>query len=242
MREIALNAVVRTELRKRTGKLRREGKVPGIFYVHGENNIPIALEEKSLKPLIFTAETHIINLRMKDGGDRSCILRDIQFDPVTERPIHVDLQGLRAGEKINLEVPIILTGGIPVGVRDGGVVQHIMHRLKISCLPKDIPEHIEVNVEQLKMNHFIHVRDIKIENVTVIDNESSSIVGIVPPTIEKEETTAVPGVEAAAEPEVIGKGKKLEEGAAPEGEKKGDAAAAKTAPAAKAAPAKEEKK
>jgi len=136
-----------------------------------------------------------------------------------------------------------------VGVRDGGIIQHVIHRLKISCLPKDIPEHIEVNAEHLKMNQFVHVRDLKLERVTVLENESSSIVGVVPPTIEKEETVAAPGAEVPAEPEVIGKGKKPEEGAAEEGEKKPEAgakgaAAPAKAPAAgaKAAPAEKEKK
>jgi large subunit ribosomal protein L25 len=250
MREISLDAEVRTRLGKKTGKLRRDGMVPGIFYIHGEENIPIAIQEKSLKPLIFTAETHVIDLRLKDAGNKSCILRDIQFDPVSERPVHVDLQGLRSDEKINLEVPIIITGGTPAGVRDGGIIQHVIHRLKISCLPKDIPEHIEVNAEHLKMNQFVHVRDLKLERVTVLENESSSIVGVVPPTIEKEEVAAVvPGAEAVAEPEVIGKGKKPEEGAAEEGEKKAEAggkaaAAPAKAPAAgaKAPPAEKEKK
>jgi large subunit ribosomal protein L25 len=250
MREITLDAEVRTQLGKKSGKLRREGMVPGIFYIHGEKNIPIAIQEKSLKPLIFTAETHVIDLHLKDAGNKSCIVRDIQFDPVSERPVHIDLQGLRSDKRINLEVPIILTGGTPVGVRDGGIIQHVIHRLKISCLPKDIPEHIEVNAEHLKMNQFVHVRDLKLEHVTVLENESSSIVGVVPPTIEKEETVAaVPGAEAPAEPEVIGKGKKPEEGAAEEGEKKPEAGAkAAAAPAkapaagAKTPPAEKEKK
>jgi large subunit ribosomal protein L25 len=161
MREIILQADIRTELGKRSRTIRREGKVPGVYYIHGEKNIPLTVQEKSLKPLIFTSETHVINLKLNNGEGKNCILRDIQFDPVTERPIHFDLQGLREDEKINVEVPIIITGGIPVGVRDGGVIQHIMHLLKISCLPKDIPEHIEVNPENLKINHFIHVRDRK---------------------------------------------------------------------------------
>ena len=248
MREIVLEAEVRNHTGKNPRSLRREGKVPGIYYLRGDKNIPIAVQEKSLKPLIFTAETHIVNLRLGEAGEKSCILRDIQFDPVTEQPIHFDLQGLRANEKINVEVPITVTGGTPAGVRDGGILQHILHRLKISCLPKDIPEQIEVNAEELKINHFIHVRDLKIQNVTILDNESGTIVGVVPPTVEKEEVAAVPGIEEAVEPEVIGKGKKPEEGAVPaEGEKKADAAAKPAAPAqpaapAKAAPAKGEKK
>jgi large subunit ribosomal protein L25 len=237
MREITLEAEVRTQLGKHNRQLRREGNVPGVFYIHGEENIAVAVTEKSLKPLIYTSETHIINLKL-GGADKSCILRDVQFDPVTDRVIHFDLQGLRADEEINLEVPIVVTGGTPVGVRDGGILQQIIHRLKISCLPKNIPEHIEVNAGELKINHFIHVRDIKLADVTILENEGSTIVGVVPPTVEKEPTPGVVATEEAIEPEVIAKGKKPEEGAEGEaaaGEKKADAGA-------KAAPAKEEKK
>lgn len=249
MREITLEAEVRKETGKHVHAVRRAGGVPGIFYVHGEENVPIKVPAKSLKPLIHTAEAHIVNLKLGPDSVRSCILRAIQFDPVTEQPVHFDLQGLRENEKITIEVPIVVTGGIPVGVRDGGVVQQVIHRLKISCLPKHIPDHVEVNAENLKINHFIHVRDLKIENVTVLENENSSIVGVVPPTIEKEPEPGVAAVEEAAEPEVIGKGKKPEEGAegeaaagekgekAEKGEKKAEAAPAGKAPA----PGKEEK-
>lgn len=233
MREITLEADVRNQFRKHTKALRRSGFVPGIFYVHGEDNIPVVLEEKSLKTLIYTSDTHIINLKLKNGESKSCILRDIQFDPVTERPVHVDLQGLRADEKINIEVPIVITGGTSVGVREGGILQHIIHRLKISCLPKDIPERIEVNAEELKINHFIHVRDLKIDNVTILESESNTIVGVIPPVVEKEPQPGVVTEEAPVEPEVIGKGKKVEE----------EGAEVEASPEKKAeAPAKEEKK
>lgn len=231
MREIILEAEVRTQMRKHSRAIRREGKVPGVYYVHGENNIPITVLEKSLKPLIYTSETHIINLKLSDGA-KNCILRDIQFDPLTDRPIHFDLQGLRENEEITVEVPVVITGTTPVGVRDGGILQHTAHRLKISCLPRYIPEHIEVDASEIKINHFVHVRDLKLENITFLDNENNTIVGVIPPTVEKEETAAV-AVTESAEPEVIGKGKKVEEGAeaeAPSAEKKPET------------PAKEEKK
>jgi large subunit ribosomal protein L25 len=237
MRELTLTAEVRTLIGKQVNSLRRQGNIPGVYYIHGEDNIPIMVPEKSLRPLIHTLETHIINLKLNSGVDKNCILRDIQFDAVTDKPIHFDLQGLREDEKITLEVPIVITGGIPLGVREGGVLQQIIHRLKIACLPKFIPEHIEVNVENLKINNFVHVSDLKVENVTILENENNSIVGIMPPTVEKEPTPEVVA-EAPAEPEVIGKGKKVEEGAETEGaaDKKAEA------PAKPTASAKEEKK
>lgn len=235
MREITLEASVRTKRKKGTRALRREGKVPGVYYIHGEENIAIEVPEKILQPLIYTSETHIINLKLNEGGAKNCILRDIQLDPVTEKPVHFDLQGLREDEQINVEVPVVVTGGTPVGVRDGGILQLLMHRLKISCLPKFIPEHVEVNVAELKMNGFIHVRDLKFDNVTLLDPESSSIVGVVPPTVEKEVAPGTPVAEETVEPEVIAKGKKPEEGEEGEEEKKPEAPA-------KTPPAKEEKK
>lgn len=231
MREITLDAEVRTELGRGTRRLRRDGKVPGVFYLHGEENVHVTINERSLKPLIYTAETHVINLKLTNGRGMNCILRDIQFDPVSDRPIHVDFQGLRENEEITIEVPIVITGGIPAGVREGGILQQMIHRLEISCLPKDIPEHIEINASELKINQFFHVSDLKLENVRILENETSTIVGIVPPTVEKE--VAPEQVTEAVEPEVIGKGKKEEEGA--EGE------APQTKKAEAAPPDKEEK-
>ncbi len=238
MREVTLQAEMRATAGKGNGALRRAGMVPGIYYMRGESNIPIAIAEKILQPLIQTAETHLINLKLSNGDSRSCILRDVQFDPVTDRALHVDLQGLREDEEISMEVPVIVTGGTPVGVRDGGILQQFIRTIEVFCLPRYIPDHIEVNPEELKINHFIHVSDLKLENVKILDDAETAIVGVIPPTIEKEETPAVPGAEESVEPEVIGKGKKPEEGeeGEPTAEKK------EKAEAAPAPPPKEEKK
>jgi large subunit ribosomal protein L25 len=121
-----------------------------------------------------------------------------------------------------------LTGGIPKGVREGGILQHVLHKLKVSCLPKFIPDHVEINVEGLEMNRSVHVKDISIPNVQLLESATSTIVGVVPPVVVKEAevaATALPTEAAAAEPEVISKGKKVEEGAeegADEGKKKSD--------------------
>ncbi len=243
MREITLQAEIRTQTGKHSRVLRREGKIPGIYYMHGEANVPVAIPEKSLKPLIYTAETHLINLTLNNGDTKSCILRDIQFDPITDRAIHIDLQGLREDEEISIEIPVTVVGGTPVGVRDGGILHQFIRKIEIFCLPRNIPDHVEVNAEELKINHFIHVGDLKIENVKILEDADTTIVGVIPPTVEKEETPAA-AVEEAVEPEVIGKGKKAEEGeegeeGKPGAEKKAEAA---PAPAAAQPKEKEEKK
>ena len=236
--------VLQAETRETTGRhpkdVRKEGKVPGVFYARGEKNVNLQVSTLSLDPLVFTSEAHVIDLRLPDGSSRKCILRDVQFDPVTDRPVHFDLQGVRENEQIMIEVPVTLTGGIPQGVREGGMVQHIIHRLKISCLPKNIPQRIEVNITDLQINHSVHVSDLHVPDVTILDSPESPIVAVLPPTVEKVVDVAVAAQEAIMEPEVVGKGKKVEEGEEGAEPPKADAKPA-AKPEAKPA-AKEEKK
>ncbi len=222
MSEVVLNVVVRTETGKRMNKLRSLDKIPGVYYAHGEANINVTATPLAMKPLIYTSNTHLINLKLDNGESKTCILRDVQFDPITDRPVHFDLQGVKENEELTVLIPVILNGS-PKGVKDGGTLQHIMHKVRVSCLPKFIPEQIVLQVADLGMNDSIHVRDIKIDNVRVLDNPASAVVAVVPPTVVKEEVAAVPGATpdaaaaaptAAAEPEVIAKGKKPVEGEA----------------------------
>jgi large subunit ribosomal protein L25 len=214
MSEITINAEIRKELGKRVKAVRAAGKVPGVYYGHGQKNIPVSMNELTLRPLFKTSATHVINLKLDDGSAHTCILRAIQFDPVTEKPVHFDLFGLNADEELTIDVPVVLVGS-PVGVKDGGTLQHVMHKLRVSCLPKFIPDHVEINVEGLKINTSVHVKDLSIPNVKVLDNQSSTVAAVVPPTIlkEPEPGVAVAAEAAPAEPEVIARGKKPEEGA-----------------------------
>lgn len=213
MAEIVLQAAVRAQTGKKAKQVRTADSVPGIFYQHGEANIPLQVERLVLNPLVFTSETHVIQLRLPDGAVKKCILRDVQFDPVTDRPVHFDLQGLFEDEKLTLEIPVALTGGTPRGVRDGGTLQHVIHKMRVSCFPKDIPEKVEINVGDLGINQAVHVSDVSLPNVTILDSPESTVVAVLPPTVVKEETVAAaPAAEETKEPEVVAKGKKAEEG------------------------------
>jgi large subunit ribosomal protein L25 len=229
MSEFVLNADVRENTGKHARRVRRAGMIPGVYYAQGEESLNIQVPGLGLDPLIYTSETHVIELRLKDGTAKRCILRDVQYDPVTDQPVHFDLQGLKENERLTIEVPIVLTGGTPHGVREGGILQHMIHRLRIACLPKDIPEKIEINVGELAINHSVHVRDLTVPNVTVLENADAAVVGILPPTLTKEAETPVVTEEAPKEPELVGKGKKAEEGEGEESAK----AEAETKPAAK---------
>lgn len=241
MSEITINATIRKEIGKRAKTLRVKGSVPGIYYGHGQKNIPVTMLELSLQPLYRTAATHVISLKLDDGSSHTCILRDVQLDPVTEKPVHFDLFGLNEKEEVTIEVPVQVKG-VPKGVKDGGILQQILHRVKVSCLPKNIPDHVELDVTTLEINRSIHVKDIIVPNVKILENENSTVVAVVPPTIEKApEVAAAEAAVAPTEPEVIARGKKLEEGeeATKEGAEKGaEKAPAEKSPEKKSAPEK----
>lgn len=108
-------------------------------------------------------------------------------------------------KKIELQVPILFTGQA-IGIRDGGVIQQHMHKLDIECLPKDIPDHIVIDLTNLKIGGSIHVRDLNLDNMTIKNPLDVSIVAVAIPRAQAE-AAVEPGAAVAAEPEVIGKGK-----------------------------------
>jgi large subunit ribosomal protein L25 len=211
MSEIVVEAQVRKDKAKNAKTLRKEGLIPGIFYGHGEENIPIQTTLADLRPIVYTSDTHIVSLKLDNGETKTCIVRDIQFDPITDRILHFDLLALRADEKVTMEIPILLVG-TSKGAKDGGMVQHILHRIEVKCYPKDIPEHIDVDITALEIGDSIHVKELQIQNVEILEDEDTTIVSIVPPTVFKEpEPEAAEAAEEPLEPEVVGKGKKPEE-------------------------------
>lgn len=210
MEKVLIEAQKRVKIDKASrSALRKEGKVPAIFYSKHHEPLPVQVSERAIHPLVFTAKTHLITLNVDGHEELECIIKDVQFDPTTEKIVHVDLLGLQKGEKIELEIPVQLVGS-PIGIKEGGVLQHVMHKVNIECLPSDIPEHIEIDVTNLKLGQAIHIADLKYDNLTLLNNPDSIVASVTHPKVEKE---AAPGTEGAApaEPEVIAKGKAQEE-------------------------------
>ena len=209
MEKTTLKALERKQFNKSAiRKIRKEGRVPGVFYSKHNPPLHIDVLDTTINPLVFTSKTHLISLEIEGQEERECIIKDIQFDPVTDKVIHFDLLGLTKGEKIVLEVPVQLVG-TPIGVKEGGVIQHVMHKLEVECLPRNIPEHIVVDVSALKLGDSIHIGDLQIEEVEFIDPKESLIVQVTHAKIQEE---AAPVAEEGAEeeptePEVIAKGK-----------------------------------
>lgn len=218
MEDVVLNVEKRTLMGKKAKRIFAEKKIPGVFYL-GTENIAVQAYEAPVRSLASSHTTHIIKVKFQDGTERRAILNDLQIDPVLGSIIHFDLHGIKEGRKITLQIPVQLIG-TPKGVKDGGIVQHSIHRIRIQCDPDSVPEHIEINVSELGITDSVHIKDIKLEGIKILDNPESAIVTIVPPPTLKEETpeaVAAAAAEQPAEPEVIGKSKKVEE---EEGEEK----------------------
>jgi large subunit ribosomal protein L25 len=153
-------------------------------------------------------------------GTSEVMFQDRQIDPVRGRLVHADFKRLVKGEKIEATVPLRLVGE-PIGVREeSGVLEQIIREVEIRCDPRDIPEHIDIDVTNLGVHDVLHVSDIPTSEGVEILESADTVVATV--SVVKEEVVAVAPVEGevAAEPEVIGKGKKEGEEDAEGGEQK----------------------
>lgn len=212
MAEIVLAAKKREVGNKGANKeLRRNGVIPCIYYSKGKDPIVFSVEEVTLKPLVFTSETHIINLSFENEEPIGTIIKDVQFDPVTDRVVHVDFHGITLGQKLEIQIPINFTGSA-IGVKEGGILQEVLHKLDVECLPRHIPENLSVDVTDLTIGDSIHVRDLEFENITILNHEDSTVVSVATPRVEEVDEVEDEIEDAeSAEPEVIAKGKTEEE-------------------------------
>jgi large subunit ribosomal protein L25 len=217
MAEPTLKAQVRQKSGKGTAhKLRAAGQIPGVFYLRNKINLPIQLDAHELR-LVLRKRSGIVRLKLDDGTEHECVVRELQRDPVSGRHLHVDFMGVIRGQKVTTQVQIELVGSA-YGVRtQGGVLQHAVHALSIECLPKDIPEKVTLDISELMIGSSIHVRDVTLENIRILDDLEKTIVSILPPRIEKEVVEEVEAeeleegeAEAEAEEEEEEEGEKKE--------------------------------
>ena len=205
-------------------RLRKAGRVPGIVYGSSDptmieldhNNLYHALRKEAFHASILTLD--------HEGKKEQVLLRDFQMHPFRQQVMHIDFERVIAGKKIHMKVPLhFINADIAPGVKSGGVISHVLSELTVSCLPKDLPEFIEVNLAELVLGHSIHVSDVVLPKGSTIAGHHHAADAVV--------TVQVPrgAIEAAAETAEVA-------AAAPAADAKPGAAAAK--PAAGAATAK----
>jgi len=213
MAERDLNATMRREKGKQAGKkLRRNGYIPGVIYGHGESAIPLTIESRALSQILEESfgDNIIFNVKIEGREDAKAVLKEIQRDPVSREIMHVDFQHVHAGEVLTVEIPVILTGSSP-GVKEGGILEHILRKVEVRCLPSQIPDHLVVDISQLALGDSLHVKDIEAGALRILDDAETPIVSILVPKAKVEEVVPaaeeVPEEEAAAE-----EGEEVEEG------------------------------
>ena len=177
---------MKIEARTSTGKgisrkLRAAGRIPGIVYGRGMEPVAISVEPKALLSAI-AGEGGINNLiTLQGGGDLDkvvVIVADLQRDAIKRIPEHVDLHRVNMNEKVKVNVPVSLVG-TAAGVKEGGLLDFAHHSLHVECLPGEIPEHIEVNIADLKIGHAIHVSEISFPaGVKCLENSKTPVVGV----------------------------------------------------------------
>lgn len=214
--------------RSASRRLRKAEKIPAILY--GKHTKPETLSVSStefvklLKDIAGRAA--LIELKRDAGAAALSFLQEVQRDPITDKYLHVDLQEVKENEKMVINVAVVVVGEASGVKNEGGLLDVATKRLKIRCLPKDLPSFIEVDVTPLKLNESIHVSEIKaVAGVEFLDNPNQAVVLCVEP--QEEVAATVAATDAAAAPA---------EGAAAAAPAAGDAAAAPAAGAAAAKP------
>jgi len=188
-------------------KLRREGYLPAVMYGHGEKPQPVKVKRVDFDRLFKATKGESVVLQLKLGRSKKLsIIKEVARHPVTGEPLHVDFHILHKGEAVEVAVPVVLLG-TPKGIKLGGILEHILREVTVKAKPSDIPPHIEVDVSELGIGDSIHVKDIKLEGVEILEDPEETIVTILAPRKAVEEVVAPAAeeeVEVEAEEEEAG--------------------------------------
>ena len=209
-----LSATPRSDAGKGVARtLRAAGRVPAVIYGHSRESQALSIPTRDLEKLLdrVSAETTVIELDIAGKMSRT-LIREIQRHPFKRQILHVDFQELVAGEKVTVNIPLVLVG-TPEGVRlGGGVLDQVMREVQVLVDPANIPNHIDVDVSDVPLGHSLHVSDLVVpEGVEVLDAPEETVVVVAAPRAVVEEAAAVETGETPVEPELIRKTKAEED-------------------------------
>ena len=171
--------------KKATKALRKGGKVPSVLYYKGEEPLSLYVD-KQLLYKAMKSDQRIYEIDI-NSESQYVMIKEIQYHPVTDEVIHLDFMRVRRSEKITISVPIILVGK-SIGVTEGGILTQSMNQIEISCYPTNVPDHIEVNIDDLVLNASISVADISIDDgdVEIISSDNLNVASVITPREEEE--------------------------------------------------------
>jgi large subunit ribosomal protein L25 len=224
------NFVIEVQERTIIGKnesrrLRRSGRIPAVLYGAGKSSFPVSVDPARVEQILNSegGENTLLDLKLLGPNtQRKAMIREYQTDPVKGTVVHADFIRIEMDQKLQIHVPVRVTGVSP-GVKDqGGVLEIVQRTLDVSCLPANIPEMIEVDISTLNLGDQVRLADLKaLENVEFLQPAETVVVTVVMPRAIEEEAPVEEG-EAATEPEVIAKGKKEDADGSGKPETKGD--------------------
>lgn len=209
MEEIFLDA----ELREGTGRakvkdLKEAGFLPAVVYSQGKEAIAVKISRGTLLKLVHQhrLESTVINLKIKDDKKakaRPCLVKEIQYNPVSEDIIHVDFNEISLTKAIKVNVPIEIIGEAFGVKQEGGSLEHLLWEIEVECLPTNIPKNIQVDITALKMGEAIYLKDIVLpQGIKALNDPASIILHVIAPMKEEAPAEVVEG-EVKQEPEVI---------------------------------------
>jgi len=223
--------------------LRRGGQVPAVLYGAGRPTTMLQAERGELEATLAHGDRLItLSIAGAEPAERQAMIKEVQYEPVSHQPLHVDFQEVRADQRISVKVKVLLRGK-PVGAIAGGVTNAVLRELEVECLPVDIPEDFRVDIAPLQIGDVVRAKELKLPaEVKLVTDPEAVVVALQAPRTEKDLEAAV-AIEGVAEPEVLTA--KKEEEAAPGAEGAAAPAAAGAAgekPEAKKPEAKKEEK
>jgi len=176
MKTVLLSGSPRENVGKKDAKkLRKEGLIPCVVY-GGKEQFFFFVKEKDLTKIVHSSEVYVIELDIA-GSKKTATIKDLQFHPVKDIPLHADFLEVVDGKPVVVSLPVSIVGTSP-GVLRGGKLQKKLRRLTVKGLINNIPDKITVDISPLDIGNSIRVRDIQIENLTLLDQESSVVVGV----------------------------------------------------------------
>ncbi|HOA72709.1 MAG TPA: 50S ribosomal protein L25 [Phycisphaerae bacterium] len=180
-------------------RLRKAGKLPGILYGHQQAPQPVVVDAHDLN-LLLEHGAHLVELDL-DGSTQAALIKDVQYAHLGTEPVHVDFVRVARDERVTVSVPLEFKG-TPVGVNEGGVLEHDMVDIEIECLATEIPDSIRVMITDLRLGQSLHVRDLQLPpNVTAVSPPEAIVCSVRTKKAEVEAPEAEG--EEAAEPEII---------------------------------------
>ena len=199
MKSLAISVKSRENVGKSNSRaLRNQGNVPCVLY-GGEKQVCFYAHENDFRKLVYTPDVFIVELNI-DGETKRAIMQDIQFHPVTDKILHIDFLEVFNDKAVTVSVPVILNG-LAIGVRNGGNLMFRRRKIITRGLVDNLPDAIEINIEDIKIGQFIYIKDIEVEGCEFLAPASSVVVGVKTSRAaiedEEEEEEGEEGVEAA---------------------------------------------